>query len=228
MIFRGCVISRGCGGNIYSSTEPQKTSHSVTHHSTLYHFETQSPISIMPTHTNHHNGDHPLPPHEEPPRHHSFSDSATLAVGATGAVVAADELLKMTDEEDSKTASLLKAGVGAAVAIGAYELLRRQEEKGEPIYHGFSRSRSRSQSRSPSRHRSSSHASQASHSSQQVKHHKRHVLEEVIGAYSLGRELLGDRKHHIAHLVGEALGATGLIQELRARDKLDEEERPRR
>lgn len=137
----------------------------------------------------------------------------------------------MTDEEDSKTASLFKAGVGAAVVIGAYELLRRAEEKGEPIYHGFSRSRSRSQSRSPSRHRSSSHASrtsQASHSSQQVKHHKRHVLEEVIGAYSLGREILGDRKHHVAHLVGEALGATGLIQELRARDKLDEEERPRR
>jgi hypothetical protein len=53
-------------------------------------------------------------------------------------------------------------------------------------------------------------------------------LEEVIGAYSLGREILGDRKHHVAHLVGEALGATGLIQELRARDKLDEEERPRR
>jgi hypothetical protein len=53
-------------------------------------------------------------------------------------------------------------------------------------------------------------------------------LEEVIGAYSLGREILGDRKHHVAHLVGEALGATGLIQELRARDKLDEEEQARR
>ncbi len=98
----------------------------------------------MPTHTNHHNGDHLLPLHDEAPRHHSFSNSATLAVGATGAVVAADELLKMADEEDSKTASLLKAGVGAAVAIGAYELLRRAEEKGEPIYHGFSRPRSRS------------------------------------------------------------------------------------
>jgi hypothetical protein len=53
-------------------------------------------------------------------------------------------------------------------------------------------------------------------------------LEEVIEAYSLGREILGDRKHHVAHLLGEALGATGLIQELRARDKLNEEERPKR
>lgn len=168
-----------------------------------------------------------MPPHEEP-HHHSFADSATLAVGATGAVVAADELLKMTDEDD-KTASLLKAGVAAAVAIGAYELVKRAEEKGEPIYRGFSRSRSRSKSRSPSRHRSRSH-SNASHTSQssQVKHHKRHVLEEIIGAYSLGRDILGDRKHHVAHLLGEALGATGLIKELRARDKLDEEDRPKR
>jgi hypothetical protein len=170
-----------------------------------------------------------MPPHEDQPRHHSLADSATLAVGATGAVVAADELLKMTDEEDNKTASLLRASVGAAVAVGAYELLRRAEEKGEPVYRGFSRSRSRSRSRSPSQHRSRSH-SNASHASQssQVKHHKRHVLEEVIGAYSLGREILGDRKHHVAHLLGEALGATGLIQELRARDKLDEEDRPKR
>ncbi|PMD39362.1 hypothetical protein L207DRAFT_512452 [Hyaloscypha variabilis F] len=183
----------------------------------------------MPTNTNHHNKDQLIPPREEQPRHHSFTDSATLTVGATGAVVAADELLKMTDEEDNKTASLLKAGVAAAVAVGAYELLKRAEEKGEPIYQSFSRSRSRSRSRSPTRHRSRSYsnASHASHSSQ-VPHHKRHVLEEVIGAYSLGREILGDRKHHVAHLLGEALGATGLIQELRARDKLDEEERPKR
>ncbi|KAE9381028.1 hypothetical protein N431DRAFT_538824 [Stipitochalara longipes BDJ] len=142
---------------------------------------------------------------------------------STGAVVAADELLKMTDEEDNKTASLLKAGVAAAVAVGAYKLLRRAEEKGEPVYQGFSRSRS------PSRHRSRSY-SNASHASQssQIPHHKRHVLEEVIGAYSLGKEILGDRKHHVAHLLGEALGATVLIQELRARDELDEEERPKR
>jgi hypothetical protein len=39
---------------------------------------------------------------------------------------------------------------------------------------------------------------------------------------------MGDRKHHVAHLVGKALRVTGLIQELKARDKLVEEERPRR
>jgi hypothetical protein len=156
--------------------------------------------------------------------HHSLTDDATLAVGATGAVVAADQLLKMTDDEEDKTGHLLKASVGAAVAVGAWELLRRAEADGKPIrrYGDSSRSRSRSRSRSSSRNRSSSR------SSQKIKHHKRHVLEEVIGAYSLGREILGDRKHHVTHLVGEALGATGLIQELRARDKLDEEDRSRR
>lgn len=112
-------------------------------------------------------------------------------MGATGAVVTTNELLKMTDEEDLKTASLLKAGVGAAVAIGAYELLRPTKEKGGPVYQGFSRSRSRSRSRSPSRHRSSSHASIASHASQHAKHHKHHDLEEIIGAFSLGRENYG-------------------------------------
>ncbi|KAH6716486.1 hypothetical protein BKA61DRAFT_574282 [Leptodontidium sp. MPI-SDFR-AT-0119] len=38
---------------------------------------------------------------------------------------------------------------------------------------------------------------------------------EVIRAYSLGTELMGDKRHHVAHLVGEAIGATGLLQELR-------------
>jgi hypothetical protein len=52
-------------------------------------------------------------------------------VGATGVVFAADELLKMMNGEYSNTASLLKAAVGAAVAIGAYELRKRAEEKGE-------------------------------------------------------------------------------------------------
>jgi hypothetical protein len=49
------------------------------------------------------------------------------------------------------------------------------------------------------------------------------LVEEIIGAYSVGKEMLGDRRHHVVHLVGEALGATGLIQELRAKDKADEE-----
>jgi hypothetical protein len=154
--------------------------------------------------------------------HHSLTDDATLAIGATGAVVTADQLLKMTDEEEDKTAHLLKAAIGAAVAVGAWELLRRAEADGKPIHlFNSSRSRSRSVSRSRSRNRSSSR------SSEKIRHHTRHVLEEVIGAYSLGREMLGDRRHHVAHLVGEALGATGLIKELRARDKLDEEDRAR-
>jgi hypothetical protein len=70
--------------------------------------------------------------------HHSLANDAALAVGATGAVVAADQLLKMSSDDED--ASMLKAGVGAAVAIGAWELLRRTEEDGHPNRSGPNRS----------------------------------------------------------------------------------------
>ena len=61
-----------------------------------------------------------------------------------------------------------------------------------------------------------------------MKHHKRHLLEEVAGAYSMGKEMSGDRKHHVVHLAGEALGATGLYEDLRGREKADREWERRR
>lgn len=154
-----------------------------------------------------------------------LTEGAELAVGATNAIVAADQLLQATEEEDRKS-HLVKAGIGAAIAVGALELLRRQNEKEDreprkPRRSGsYERFRSRSPSASYSRSRSGSDSGDRSRSrSSHVKHHKRHVVEEIIGAYSLGKEMLGDHKHHVAHLVGEALGAAGVYQELRARDK---------
>ncbi|KAE8443048.1 hypothetical protein EG329_002442 [Mollisiaceae sp. DMI_Dod_QoI] len=175
-----------------------------------------------------------------------FTENAELAVGATSAIVAADQLLQATDPDEEKTSHLVKAGIGAAIAIGAFELLRRQNEKDREdrasqgrrprqLRQSGSWERSQSRSPTPSRSRTRSGPRSESHSgyrsrsrSSHIKHHKRHVVEEIIGAYSLGKEMLGDRKHHVAHLVGEALGATGLYQELRAKDKQDEEERRRR
>ncbi len=58
-----------------------------------------------------------------------FSENAELAVGATSAIVAADQLLQATDPDEDKASHLVKAGIGAAIAIGAFELLRRQNEK---------------------------------------------------------------------------------------------------
>ncbi|CZR68883.1 uncharacterized protein PAC_18784 [Phialocephala subalpina] len=166
-----------------------------------------------------------------------FTENTELAVGATSTIVAADQLLHAIDPHEDKTSHLVKAGIGAAIAIGAFELLRQQNEK-DNVERGSrqlrrSGSYERSQSRSPSPSRSGPRSPTGSGSrsrslSSHIPHHKRHIVEEIIGAYSLGKELLGDRKHHVAHLVGEALGATGIYQELRARDKQDEKERQRR
>ena len=134
----------------------------------------------------------------------SLGDDAELAVGATGAVMAVDQIMKGLDSKEHQTSHFVKASIGAAVALGAFELLRRDEPK------------------SGARPRSSSPHS---------KHHDRHIFEEIIGAYSVGKELMGDKRHHLAHIVGEAIGAVGLLQEVRARDeeekKTQAEERKR-
>jgi len=44
-------------------------------------------------------------------------------------------------------------------------------------------------------------------------HHGQHLLEEALGAYMLGRQLMGHKKHPLVKLVAEALGAAGLYQE---------------
>ncbi len=137
----------------------------------------------------------------------NFKQDVELAIGATGAVVATDQVMKSLDPEDHQLDHFLKAGIGAAVAVGAYEMLRRAELSPEasPGHHHH-------QSNSSSRSRRGSNSSNP-------EHHGRHLVEEIIGAYNLGKELLGDKKHHVVHLVGEAIGATGLVQELRERDR---------
>jgi hypothetical protein len=131
----------------------------------------------------------------------SFSDDAKLAIGATGAIVAIDQVEHAIDSEEHQLNHALKAAVGAAVAIGAFELLRRDDNSAK---------QSNKQPKPKSTARSGS---------PRPEHHDRHLVEEVLGAYALGKELLGDKKHHIAHLVGEAIGATGLLQELTAKEK---------
>lgn len=152
----------------------------------------------------------------------NFTQDAELLAASASAVYGADHLVKAAshDDEESKTSHLVKASVAAVVAIGAFELLRRGQLP--------SRSRSRSRSFSPddrSRQRSKSHQSGHSGHSGEEKHHKAHMAEQVIGAYALGKEMLGDRKHHVGHLVAEAVGGAGLWQELRGREKIEDEGR---
>ena len=44
--------------------------------------------------------------------------------------------------------------------------------------------------------------------------HKRRLAEELVGAFSLGKQLLGDKKHQVAHLVADAVGAAAVLKEV--------------
>ena len=44
--------------------------------------------------------------------------------------------------------------------------------------------------------------------------HEHHLVKEIIGAYGLGKELMGDKRHHFSHLVEQAVGAVGLLQDV--------------
>jgi hypothetical protein len=131
---------------------------------------------------------------------HSLSSQTEVAAAALGSVYAANEMKKVIDNNDDPTDHFVKAAVAAAVAVGAYEMLRRKKERFD--------------SHSGSNGSTNSGSHQKPHEPQ---HHKGYLLEEAVGAYGLGKELLGDKKHHFAHLVAEALGATGLVKDARDR-----------
>ena len=137
-------------------------------------------------------------------------EDAELAVGASGAVIAIDQIMKSLDSKEHQTSHLVKAGIGAAVALGAYSLLQQDEAKGRKRRPSVSSSKSESRSRSSSPH---------------IKHHDRHLAEEILGAYALGKELMGDKRHRIVHLVGETIGAAGAWQDMRARDEAEKHNR---
>jgi hypothetical protein len=130
---------------------------------------------------------------------HTFSSHAEVAAAALGSVYAASELGKaIQDHEGGGNEHWVKAAIGATVAVGAYEML------------------SRKQNTTPG-HDHHSHYNHHSEHEASPPHHTRHLLEEAAGAYSLGKELMGDNRHHIAHLVAEAVGATGLIKDIQNR-----------
>ncbi|KAF3479588.1 uncharacterized protein GIQ15_06564 [Arthroderma uncinatum] len=197
----------------------------------------------------------------------SIKSHVGTAVGAGGAVVAAHELIRSVEDRDDheeRNAHLIKAAIGAATAVGAYELLRRDKggfykhhRREETTTHHHSGesdivtqqtqmqststdlsrnqiaisstqrqetdastydSDSDSSQRHSHRHRSShshshSRSRSRSHSHSNEGGHTRRMIEQVAGAYALGRELLGDDHHHVAHLVAEALGTVALARE---------------
>lgn len=59
----------------------------------------------------------------------SLSEPVDLIVGITAAALTGNQLLKASSSHDHKTSHLLKAGLGAAVAAGAFTMLRGEHEK---------------------------------------------------------------------------------------------------
>lgn len=113
-----------------------------------------------------------------------LGENIELFASATGAVLAADQIMKSINSEEHAVSHLVKAGIGPAEAIGAYELLLRAQNEDNASGNGSHVSGHSSRSASP-------------HS----RHHDRHLAEEIIGAYGLGKELLGNMRHHISHIV---------------------------
>jgi len=132
--------------------------------------------------------------------HMDLTENLELLAGATGAVVAVDQIAKGLESEDHTVSHLSKAAVSAAVAIGAYELLRKQREEEHDDQHHHHHHH----------HRDISPASDVTRPP-----HDHHLVKEIIGAYGLGKELMGDKRHHFAHLVEQAVGAVGLLQDVK-------------
>lgn len=147
---------------------------------------------------------------------HTLSSHAEVAAAALGSVYAANELGKaLNDENNTATDHYLKASVGAAVAVGAwYRMHKKIEHTTVEAEYESASDDEHSNGHGP---RSCRHSS--SHANHNHPHHTRHLLEEAAGAYSLGKELLGDDKHHVAHLIGEAMGAVGLLKDIQYRRK---------
>src|SRR6266536_4339296 len=93
-----------------------------------------------------------------------IGSDAELAVGASGAVLAIDQIMKSMDSKEHQTSHLVKAGIGAAVALGAYQLLKDDETNGRKRRPSISSSKSGSRSRS---------------TSPRAKHHDSHLFEEI-------------------------------------------------
>jgi hypothetical protein len=105
--------------------------------------------------------------------------------------------------------------VEAAVAVGALELLRRDELN----------KRHNSEEEVVITDTDDRHHHRHCHDTQilevspkyEADHdppgHKRRLAEEIVRAYSLGQEIMGHKKHHVAHVVAEVLGAVAAMND---------------
>lgn len=140
------------------------------------------------------------------------------AIGAISAVEMADQLMRgiRDDRQHQSTeaqAHYVKAAVAGAIAIGAYEMLKKDERR-ENGNHSHSHHDRVGTDGATSEHRSKSQYDE--HHSNGHDHHGHHsnFIAEALGAYSLGRQAMGHSEHNILKLVAEGLGAVALGKEV--------------
>jgi hypothetical protein len=124
----------------------------------------------------------------------------------------------------------INAAIAGAIALGAYEMLRRDEEKRRHGHGGHHvnlgddlrddeeshRHRSRSSSRASDYDESEDRRRERRHSESDPAHqsgHNKDLLVETLGAYALGRQMMGHKSHPIVKLIAEGLGVAGLSRE---------------
>lgn len=153
----------------------------------------------------------------------SGSSKADLAAAATSTVLTVDQLMRAIEashegKEDHAKKHLGYAAVGAAVAIGAMELLRRDERRKRGSDSSSDNEDEDIEMIERHDHEGHDKVVKYVHSpgiQRTPSGHKRRLAEEVVGAYALGQEIMGHKKHHMAHIVAEAIGAIAAVKDTR-------------
>jgi hypothetical protein len=130
-----------------------------------------------------------------------MSGPARLVVAAlaTSGVLTADGLMKAVQSSHERRDGpskkhLTHAAIIAAVAIGAFELLRRDEKKEKRDEEATEREKEVSEFADDKyRHQQETGYHSLHGREHSPQSHKRRLLEEIGGAYALGEEMIGHR-----------------------------------
>ncbi|KAH0544739.1 hypothetical protein FGG08_001106 [Glutinoglossum americanum] len=136
--------------------------------------------------------------------HDLTTDAGVLAI-AGGSVIGIHEAIKAFESEHHKGKHLGYASLAAAIAAGGYGLATRPDHQASidaacPKHNRKHRSSSTCSDPEHERHRSNT---------------KVNLGEEVIGAWAVVKDLLGDKQHPTVHRLEELLGLVGLFQEVK-------------
>lgn len=140
------------------------------------------------------------------------------AIGAIGAVEMADQIMRgIRDDREHQQHDAqnhyVKAAIAGAIAIGAYEMLRRDESHATAKDNHLSHHDGAGADGAASVHGSDGHHKGNDHKKHHHKGGYTDFVAEALGAYSVGRQAMGHSDHNILKLVAEGLGAIALSKE---------------